>query len=233
MNTNRFSLLRPFGIYFDADSGGGSGGNDNNPPEGDNKPKGKTFTQEELDAMFTQRATQAKTSALSELFKEVGVDNADALRAIITKAKEADDAQKSELQKAQDKATTAEKTIADQKSAHESAMAELEKRILDTEIKIAAGSEVKDKDGKVLRPRALADALDVIQISIARKDIVKKDEAYTGIEEALDALFKAKPFLFEAEQAQNFKGSPTDTKPRKPNKPKLNEDEERPFFSSL
>lgn len=233
MLTNRFSLLRPFGLYFDADSSGGSGGGTDVIPDGDNKPKSKTFTQEELDAMFAQRATQAKTSALSELFKELGVENANSLKAVIKAAKDADDAQKTQLQKAQDKAATAEKALADQKTAQDAALAELEKRILNTEIKVTAGSEVTDKDGKVTRPRARADALDVVLLSIERKDIVKKDEAYTGIEEALDALYKAKPFLFEAEQAQTFKGSPTDTKSRKPNKPKINEDEERPFFSSL
>ncbi|MDD2921465.1 MAG: hypothetical protein PHQ36_04195 [Anaerolineales bacterium] len=230
----QFSLLRPFGLYFDANSGGGSGGTNDPSPDGDNKPKGKTFTQEELDALFTQRATQAKTSALSELFKEIGVENADTLKAIITKAKEADDAQKTELQKAQDKANAADKALADQKTAHETALAELEKRIQDSEIKITAGSEVTDKDGKVIRPRARADALDVILLSVERKDIAKKDNAYTGIEEALDALFKAKPFLFEDEQAIPIKGSPTDNKLRKPNKPKSNlEDDEKPFFNSL
>lgn len=227
----RFSLLRPL-VYFDANSGGGGGGTDDT-PDGD-KPKGKTFTQEELDALFAQRATQAKTSALSDLFKEIGVENADTLKALITKAKEADDAQKSELQKAQDKAALAEKTLAEQKTAQDAALAELEKRILNTEIKITAGSEITDKDGKVIRPRARADALDAILLIVERRDIVKKDEAYTGIEEALDALFKAKPFLFEAEQAQPFKGSPADTKLRKPNKPKSNlEDDNKPFFNSL
>lgn len=206
---------------------GGNGGTD---------PKGKTYTQDELDTMFAQRAAQAKTSALSDLFKTIGVENADSLKSIIAKAKEADDAQKSELQKAQDKANMADKALADQKTAHDTAIAELEKRIQDTEIKITAGAEVKDKDGKVLRPRALADALDVILLSVDRKEIVKKDNAYANIEEALDAMYKAKPFLFEAEQAAHtFKSSPADSKFRKPNKPKSNleDDEQKPFFNSL
>jgi len=204
---------------------GGNGGND---------PKGKTFTQEELDALFAQRAAQAKTSAMTELFKELGVESADSLKAVITKAKEADDAQKSELQKAQDKANAADKALADQKSAYDAAMAKVEKRIQDTEIKIAAAREVKDKDGKVIRPRAREDALDAVLLIIERKEIVEKDGAYIGIEEALDALAKAKSFMFETEPTTTFKSSPADSKFRKPNKPKPNtEDDEKPFFNSL
>ncbi|MBI3161288.1 MAG: hypothetical protein HYZ23_02200 [Chloroflexi bacterium] len=213
MNTNLFSLLRP-SVFFDADSGGGGGGN-----EKDEKPetKGKTFTQEELDALFAQRAAQAKGSALADLFKEIGVENADGLKTLIAKAKEADDAQKTELQKAQDKATAAEKSLADQKDAHEKTLAELGKRILDTEIKIAAGREIKDKDGKIIRPKFRTDALDVVLLSVARKDIAEKEGAYTGIEEALGVLAKEKPFLTEAESTTTQRGTPGGERPRKPN----------------
>ncbi|MBI5954367.1 MAG: hypothetical protein HY865_22145 [Chloroflexi bacterium] len=231
MNINRFSLLRPR-VFFDANSSGGGGGTET-PPEGD-KPKGKTFTQEELDALFAQRATQARNSALADLFKELGVESADALKAVIKSAKDADDAQKSELQKAQDKATAADKALADQKPAHDAAIAELEKRIQDSEIKILAGREVKDKDGKVTRSKFRDDALDVVLATLDRKAIVLKDGEYTGIEEALTELATAKTFLLEAESATTTKGSPTDTKFRKPNKPKSNtEDDEKPFFQSL
>lgn len=214
----RFSLFQPR-VFYDANSSGGGGGKDEN-ADGDNKPKGKTFTQEELDAMFANRATQAKTSALTDLFKEIGVESADSLKALITKAKEADDAQKSELQKAQDKANAAEKTLADQKTAHDTVIAGLEKRIQDTEIKITAQAEVKDKDGKVTRPRARADALDAVLVMIERKEIVNKDGTYTGIEDALGALFKAKPFMFETEPEPPAKGSPSSNQQRKPTLPK-------------
>jgi len=224
-------LLRPR-VFYDANSSGGGGGTET-PPEGD-KPKGKTFTQEELDALFAQRATQARNSAMTELFKELGVENADSLKAVITKAKEADDAQKSELQKAQDKATAADKALADQKTAHDAALAKLEKRIQDSEIKILAGREVKDKDGKVIRSKFRDDALDVVLTTLDRKAIVLKDDAYAGIEEALTELATAKTFLLEAEPTATTKGSPTDNKLRKPNKPKSNmEDDEKPFFNSL
>jgi hypothetical protein len=207
-------------MFFVANSGGGGGGTNENPPgNNDDKPKGKTFTQEELDALFAQRATQARNSALSDLFKELGVENADSLKAVIKAAKDADDAQKTELQKAQDKANTAEKALADQKAAHDTAIAELEKRIQDSEIKILAGREVKDKDGNVIRPKFREDALDVVLTTLDRKAIVLKDGAYTGIEEALADLAKAKQFLTEKEPEQNTQGTPSGEKPRKPNLP--------------
>lgn len=214
MNINRFSLLRPR-VFYDANSGGGGGGS-TEPPEGDNKPKGKTFTQEELDTLFSQRATQARNSALSDLFKDLGVENVESLKAIITDKQQADDAQKSELQKAQDDKAKAEKALADQKTAHDTAIAELEKRIQDSEIKILAGREVKDKDGKVIRPKFLADALDVVLTTLDRKAIVLKDGAYTGIEEALESLAKAKEFLTEKEPEPSSQGTPGGEKSRKP-----------------
>lgn len=237
---NSFSLIRPR-VFFDANSGGGGGGTN-----GDPNGSGQTgqledlfkvlekYPQEAKDKVFGARATQARNSALTDLFKELGVENADALKTVIKSAKEADDAQKSELQKAQDKASAADKALADQKTAHDTALAGLEKRIQDTEIKIAAMREVKDKDGKVARPRVREDALDAVLLLIDRKAIVEKDGTYTGIEEALDVLAKAKPFVFDAEPKTTFKGSPEDNKLRKPNKPKPTEDdEEKPFFNSL
>ncbi len=218
----RFSLLQPR-VYFDANSGGGGGSNNNADGDGGNGQLEDLFKvlerypQEAKDKVFGARAKQAGSSAVSELLKELGVENVDSLRTVITKAKEADDANKTELQKALDKVTAADKTLADQKNAHDTAIAELNKRIMDSEIKIAAGNEIKDKDGKVLRPRALPEALDVVLLGISRNEIVQKDNAYSGIEEALTALFKSKPFLFEAEAEPPTKGTPPGQPPRKPN----------------
>jgi hypothetical protein len=220
-------------VFFDANSGGGGGGSNDN-PDGDNKPKGKTFTQEELDTLFAQRATQAKSSALSDFLKELGVENADALKSALKAAKDADDAQKSELQKAQDKAANAEKAANEQKATFEAKIADLEKLLTDTEIKIFASKALKDKDGNVTRAAFRADALEDVVVLINRQGIKRENGAVSGIEEALSELAKAKTFMLDDEPAEKFKGSPTDSKFRKLNKPKLNaEDDEKPFFASL
>lgn len=229
-----YSLLRPR-VFYDANSGGGGGSNENNPGNNDdNKPKGKTFTQEELDALFAQRATQARNSALTDLFKDLGVENADSLKAVIKAAKDADDAQKSELQKAQDRAANAEKAVNEQKTTFESQITDLEKLLTDTEIKIAASKAVKDKDGNVTRAAFRADALEDVVVLINRKGIKRENGAVSGIEDALVELAKVKTFMLDDEPTTQFKGSPTDSKFRKPNKPKSNaEDDEKPFFASL
>ncbi len=217
-----FSLLRPR-VFFDANSGGGGGGSDGDGGNGqqleDLFKVLERYPQDAKDKVFGARASQARNSALTDLFKELGVDNADALKSVIKAAKDADDAQKSELQKSIDKANAAEKALADQKTTHDTAIAELEKRILNTEIKIAAGTEVKDKDGKVLRPRARADALDALLLIIDRTGVSQKDGAYTGIEEALDALAKSKTFMFETEPELTAQGTPDGKGPRKPKLP--------------
>lgn len=220
-----YSLLRPR-VFFDANSGGGGGGSNGDGGNGQGQLEDlfkvlERYPQDAKDKVFGARATQARNSALSDLFKELGVENADSLKAVIKAKKDADDAQKTELQKAQDKANTAEKALADQKAAHDTAIAELEKRIQDSEIKILAGRDVKDKDGNVIRPKFREDALDVVLTTLDRKAIVLKDGAYTGIEEALADLAKAKQFLTETEKEpeQNTQGTPRGEKPRKPNLP--------------
>ena len=214
MNT-KYSMLRLPTVYFDADSSGNGGGNNDQQPE---KPTGKVYTQEQLNEMFADRAKQARGSALADLFKELGVESSDNLKAIITKAKEADDAQKTELQKAQDDLERAKKLADENKANYESELEKLSKRVQDTEIKVAAGNEVKDKDGKVTRPKFRPDAYDVVLSTINRKGITDKDGVYTGIEEALDELAKAKPFLLETVSEATPKGSPKGQQPRKPEK---------------
>lgn len=178
-----------------------------------------TFTQQELDALFAERAKRASEGALSELFKSLGVSDAASLKTALDKVREADEAQKTELQKLLDKASKAEASVADLEAARKAEIEAFTRRILDTEIKIAASRDVKDKDGKITRQAFRAEAVDDVILLVDRKNITEKDGAYTGIEGALDALAKAKPWLL-AEQAtpEKPKGSPI-TKERIQQKP--------------
>lgn len=86
------------------------------PPEtlpGKNEGQGEagskpTFTQEQLDKIVGERAVQAKKSALSDFLKELGLENPDDLKKIITERQQQEQASKTELQKAQDQAKTAD-----------------------------------------------------------------------------------------------------------------------------
>ena len=86
-------LRRPV-FLFDADGGGAGGG------AGGDKPETKSYTQAELDAMFADRANRASSSAVADLLKKAGIDTVENLVATVTKAKEAETAQLSELEKA-------------------------------------------------------------------------------------------------------------------------------------
>ena len=66
---------------------------------------GKAYSQEELNRMFAERSTQAERS----LLKKLGFEKVEDAESILRKARERDDADKSELQKAVEKSTQLEK----------------------------------------------------------------------------------------------------------------------------
>lgn len=68
---------------------------------------GKTYTQDELNRLFGERAKQAKAA----LLKELGFDDLDSATKLIKTARETEEAAKSELQKAQERAAELEKKI--------------------------------------------------------------------------------------------------------------------------
>ena len=68
---------------------------------------GKTYSQDELNKLFGERAKQAKTATL----KELGFASFEEAEALIKKARDTEEASKSELQKAQERAAELEKRI--------------------------------------------------------------------------------------------------------------------------
>jgi len=68
---------------------------------------GKTYSQDELNRLFGERAKQAKTATL----KELGFASFEEAEALIKKARDTEEASKSELQKAQERAAELEKRI--------------------------------------------------------------------------------------------------------------------------
>lgn len=75
--------------------------------------KGKTFSQDELDRMFAERAKQAENA----LLKKLGIESPSEAEALLKKARERDDAEKSELQKMQELAEARAKQIDELMSA--------------------------------------------------------------------------------------------------------------------
>jgi len=71
--------------------------------------KGKVFSQDELDRLFAERAKQAESALLKKLGFETPAD----AETLLKKAREREDAEKSELQKARELADTRAKQIED------------------------------------------------------------------------------------------------------------------------
>lgn len=187
-------------VWLDADKDGGGaggegeGGNGNGDGQKPEDKAAKTFTQADVDRIVGERAKRAEESAIAALLKDIGFEKADDLKAMIKAAKARDDAEKSELQKAQD-------AIAALTKAKENAEKERSEAIEKAGVTLmrAAVMAEASKPEYRIRPEALAD----VWTFIDRSGIKPKESAnggsadgeYTGIGEALKALTKAKPYL--------------------------------------
>lgn len=167
-------------------------------------------TQDELNRQFSERAKRAEESERKRLLELFGVQSEDDLKAIAKARSEETERNKSELQKVSDKLSAAEGRAKKLEEEAASKIAQMQKRVMDSEIKQFAGRVISDKDGKVTRPAFRVEALDDILLLVDRSLIVDKDGVYEGIEKALDALAKSKPYLLtDGQQAQKpAKGTP-------------------------
>jgi hypothetical protein len=68
----------------------------------------KEFTQADMDRVAGERGKRAKEAAIKELLQELGIEKVDDLKAVITDTRKKQDAEKSDLQKAQEKNTQLE-----------------------------------------------------------------------------------------------------------------------------
>lgn len=96
---------------------------------------------------------KAKNDAVSELLKTLGVEDADALKGIVTKHKETEEANKTELERKNDTLTQTTKELADEREARILAEAKLSAvqlgaklELVDDLVVIAKAKVTKDKD---------------------------------------------------------------------------------------
>lgn len=68
----------------------------------------KAFTQADLDRIAGETRKSARQAAIADLLKELGVEKPDDLKALVTKTREQEEAQKTEAQKALERAEKAE-----------------------------------------------------------------------------------------------------------------------------
>lgn len=187
-------------LLLDGDSGngGGSGSTGSTGGTGDNSggEQTRTFKQSELDAMFADRAKQAGQSAVANLLKEIGVEKIDDIKGILKEAKNAEAAKLSELEKAQKEA--ADLKAAKEKSEAEKAdiMAKAAEKLLKAAV-LAEASKQGFND-----PTDAWNFLDRSAIT------PKNDDTYEGLDKAIEAVAKAKPYLIKAQQQSQAKGTP-------------------------
>lgn len=153
-----------------AGGGGNSGGDESSNGAGANDSK--TYTQEELNKMFSDRARQAENS----LLKKLGFEKPEDLQSALSRLKTIDDGQKSELQKTQDE-------LNQLKRSNTELITKQKDLITQHEVTLEA-----DKLG-IVDPDAAYRLLDLSQLKYG------EDDKPNNVEEVLKGLIKSKPYL--------------------------------------
>lgn len=118
-----------------------------------NQQNNNTQTQQSNSTETKVDVEKVKSEALSGFLKELGVDDAEALKGIVTKQKEADEANKTELQKKEDALTATTRELATEREARIIAEAKLsaiqlgaKPELAEDLVLVAKAKVTKDKD---------------------------------------------------------------------------------------
>lgn len=176
-NPIRANRNRAFVMYDDEQS---PPSNPPTPPA--NPPAPKTFTQDEVNAMIAAKAKE-------EVRKLFGTENVEDVKAKLKKADELEEAQKTELQRAIDKATADGRKSAEEEFAAKLAEAELlaNRRLIQSEV-IAQASALGFRDAEDAWLRA------DVEIQEQRIKINDKGKVI-GVDTWLKKLAAEKPYL--------------------------------------
>ena len=81
--------------------------------QADSEKEKRIWTQEQANEAMGEARVKGRSSGQKEVFAELGVESLDDLKAIVTSAREAEEAQKSELERARDEAQEAKRQAAE------------------------------------------------------------------------------------------------------------------------
>ncbi len=165
----------------------------------------KSFTQAELDRMFTERAKQATQSAISGLLQKLGLAKEDELETLVKTAKDAETARLSDLEKAQ-KERDGLKAEADKAKADgEKAITLANERVMRSEV-IAEASNPEHK----FRPEAIKD----VWAFVDRSKLTVNEETgeVEGAADAVKKVAKDKPYMVQQGQTTATVGTPPRTR---------------------
>jgi hypothetical protein len=155
--------------------GAGSGGGQQQ--GGGNSPAMVSMTQADMDRLVADRVARAERGAVANLLKDLGVESADDLKAMAKAQAAADEAAKTDLQKAQEAQQAAERLAA-------SAAAGLEQQLVANAF-LAEGLKAG------IPAERLGDALALADTST----VEVADGVVSGMAEAVKALVEAKPWV--------------------------------------
>ena len=187
-------------FVYEADDGKNGGGSGDPEPDNTGNATGsdqsKAYTQAELDKMFSERSSRAKEAEAKRILEALGVDDLEAAQSGLQRLSELEDAQKSELEKLQDKLSNSEKLTDSQE-------AQIKELTTMYEVQLAAG-----KLG-VVDPEA---AYKLLDLEVIKYD--KKTGKPQNIEALLNALIEERPYLKgQPRRAVGNAGAGTDNPP--------------------
>lgn len=143
----------------------------------------RTFSQSEVNSLLGDTRKEARTRAISELLAELGLEKPDDLKRVVTEHRSAEEAKLSEIEKAAKAAEKAaaerDKAMADMDALRQQFQGERIRHALEME----AGRQGFNDP---------ADAYSLLDVSAITVD---EDGTIKGVEDALKALAKAKPYL--------------------------------------
>jgi hypothetical protein len=189
MFINKFSRQPNFLFEKDSGGAGGSGGQGDDDPEKDANTGGdggsgdddKKFSQADVDRLQADRAKRAKKAAVKNLLEELGFDDVTALKTVLSEHQKAQEAQKTDLQKAQEERDS-------EKAAREQLEARYKRERIDRIIE-------REARGMEFAETAIPD----VTLLIDRSEIDEDDKGQiSGVKEALQSLLEAKPHMKKA-----------------------------------
>lgn len=177
----------PGRMFFHSPDAGGAGGGSGDDGKGDNDADKdedagtkKEFTQEELNKLFAERAKNARSAALKEVLTAMGVERLEDAQVLVKKAKDAEAANLSEVEKANVK-------VKELQSAHDT-LAQQNKLL---RMRQAFNDMVKELEIQFANLVAETDAFNAMDA----KKIEEDDDGWHGIKEAVEAVVKERPYL--------------------------------------
>lgn len=164
--------------------------------QGDGNDPVRQFKQSELDHLFAERARQAQGKAVGDLLKDLGFEKADDLKAIIAKAREQENASKTEAQKLADEIAALKKSVESANAEKQTALTQATERLMKAAVLTEAGKQFDDTELNSVWMALKGDA------TLAGKIKAKDDgESFEGIADVLKEIAKAHPRWLKTQTA--------------------------------